>query len=153
MKETGRGAAAEEVASRLHAGAIHLLRRLRQLDGQMGLSPARASALSVIVFGGPATLGTLARAEQVSAPTMTRLVAGMERDGLVRRRGDAADQRLVWVHPTAKGSRVLHEGRQRRVASLAADISTLADADRAALLAAADVLERLFRRPLKSAAE
>src|SRR5437870_5061511 len=70
------------LADRLHSAAIHLLRRLRRHDAAMGLSAARASALSVIVFGGPVTIGHLARAEQVSAPTITRLVLAMERDGL-----------------------------------------------------------------------
>src|SRR6266849_9041139 len=99
-------------ADRLHSAAIHLLRRLRRQDDAMGLTPARASALSIMVFGGPVTLGQLAAAEQVSAPTTTRLIIGMERDGLVRREDDPNDGRVVWLHPTAKGTRLLHEGRQ-----------------------------------------
>src|SRR5712691_9907673 len=87
-------------ADRLHSAAIHLLRRLRRQDEAMGLTPARASALSVLVFGGPVTLGALAQAEQVSAPTVTRLVVGMERDGLVRREADPHDGRVVWLRAT-----------------------------------------------------
>jgi DNA-binding MarR family transcriptional regulator len=132
------------VADRLHSAAIHLLRRLRRHDEAMGLTPARASALSIMVFGGPVTLGNLARAEQVSAPTITRLIVGMERDGLVRRVADDRDGRLVWLHPTAKGTRLLHEGRARRVAALAADVDRLSAADRATLTAAADILERML---------
>src|SRR5436189_6185151 len=84
------------VADRLHSAAIHLLRRLRRHDQAMGLTPARASALSIMVFGGPLTIGTLGRAEQVSAPTVTRLIVGMQRDGLVRRKADPRDRRVVW---------------------------------------------------------
>jgi DNA-binding MarR family transcriptional regulator len=114
----------------------------------MGLTPARASALSIMVFGGgPVTLGQLAAAEQVSAPTVTRLITGMERDGLVRRESDAHDGRLVWLRPTAKGTRLLHEGRRRRVAALAGDIAALDAADRETLAAAADILERILQRP------
>ena len=76
-----------EVADRLHSAAIHLLRRIRKVDEASGLSAARLSALSVLVFGGATTVGALARAEQVSAPTMSRLVSGLERDGFVRPRG------------------------------------------------------------------
>src|ERR1700681_1505433 len=102
------------VADRLHSAAIHLLRRLRRQDVAMGLTAARASALSILVFGGgPVTLGQLAAAEQVSAPTVTRLIAGMERDGLLRRDNDPHDGRVVWIRPTAKGTRLLHEGRRR----------------------------------------
>src|SRR5262249_16478091 len=147
------------VADRLHSAAIHLLRRLRRHDEAMGLTPARASALSIMVFGGPLTLGSLApadqlsgprplgsvaRPEQVSAPTITRLIVGMERDGLVRREADPQDGRVVWLHPTAKGTRVLHEGRQRRVAALADDLGRLNQSDRATVAAAADILERML---------
>lgn len=135
------------VADRLHSAAIHLLRRLRREDVAMSLTPARASALSIMVFGGPVTIGQLAGAEQVSAPTTTRLVAGMERDGLVRREDDPNDGRVVWLHATAKGARLLHEGKRRRVAVLAADLAALDAADRATLAAAADILERVVQRP------
>jgi DNA-binding MarR family transcriptional regulator len=132
------------VADRLHSAAIHLLRRLRRHDEAMGLTPARASALSIMVFGGPVTLGSLARAEQVAAPTITRLIVGMERDGLVRREADPQDGRVVWLHATAKGTRLLHEGRQRRVAALADDLNRLSDGDRATLAAAAEILDRML---------
>src|SRR5580765_3066973 len=133
------------VADRLHSAAIHLLRRLRREDEAMGLTPARASALSVLVFGGrPVTLGAIARAEQVAAPTITRLIGGMERDGLVRREPDAADGRVVWLHATAKGARLLHAGRRRRVAALEADLAGLPPAERDTLAAATAILERVF---------
>jgi DNA-binding MarR family transcriptional regulator len=133
------------IANRLHSAAIHLLRRLRRHDEAMGLSPARASALSVVVFGGPVTIGDLAHAEHVSAPTMTRLILGMERDGLVRRESDGRDGRIVWLHPTAKGTRTLHEGRDRRVTALADQLATLTDRDRRTLASASEILERLLR--------
>src|SRR3989449_5201768 len=94
----------QSIANRLHSAAIHLLRRLRKQDEAMGLSQARASALSVVVFGGPVTIGDLAHAEHVSAPTMTRLVIGMERDGRVRRKRDGRGGRLVLLKPTAEGT-------------------------------------------------
>src|SRR5215510_5890630 len=134
------------LADRLHSAAIRLLRRLRREDEAMGLTPARASALSIMVFGGPVTIGSLAKAEQVTAPTATRLVVGMERDGLVRREDDEQDGRVVWLHPTAKGTRLLHEGRHRRVAALATELARLDGADRKTLSAAADILERMFTR-------
>jgi DNA-binding MarR family transcriptional regulator len=139
------------VAERLHAAAIHLLRRLRRQDDAMGLTPARASALSIMVFGGKVTIGQLAQAEQVSAPTMTRLVVGMERDGLVRRADDPADGRVVWLQATPKGTRILHDGRRRRVAALAEDLAALDAADRDTLAAAADILERVVSRAAAAA--
>ena len=141
-----RPAPDRSVAERLHGAAIQLLRRLRRHDIAMGLTPARASALSIMVFGGRVTIGQLAQAEQVSAPTMTRLVVGMERDGLVRREGDPADGRVVWLDATPKGRRILHAGRARRVAALEDDLAALEESARATLAAAVDILERHVQR-------
>src|SRR5262249_34258472 len=118
-------AAGRGVADRLHSAAIHLLRRLRRHDEAMGLTPARASGLPLLGSGGRVPLGTVARADGVSAPTITRLMVGMERAGRVRRASAAPDGRGVWLQATAKGTRLLHEGRQRRVAALAEDLETL----------------------------
>src|SRR5260370_5591003 len=73
---------AAAVADQLHSAAIRLLRRVRLEDDGMGLTAPLASALSVIVFGGPLPLGALARAEQVRPPTISRVVAQLERRGL-----------------------------------------------------------------------
>ena len=50
-----------EVADQLHSAAIHLLRKLRREDAASGLNAPRLSALSVVVFGGPLTLGDARR--------------------------------------------------------------------------------------------
>lgn len=110
---------AESVADELHSAAIHLLRQLRKEDDASGLSAPRLSALSVVVFGGPLTLGQLARAEQVRPPTMTRIVTGLEKDRLVQRKADRRDKRLTRIEATAKGQKVLAAGRARRVETLA----------------------------------
>lgn len=130
------------LADRLHSAAIHLLRRVRREDRTLGLSAARLSALSVIVFAGPIRISALARAEQVQTPTMTPIVAALERDGLVVREADAADARAALLRATPKGARLMAEGRARRVALLAADLRALQACDRAILAQAADILER-----------
>jgi DNA-binding MarR family transcriptional regulator len=133
----------EAVADRLHSAALHLLRRLRTEDDELGISPPRLSALSVVVIGGPLTIGALAEAEGVKPPTMTRLVDGLEREGLVTRESDPADRRAVRVRATEDGRRVLIEGRGRRVAALAAGLRRLPDRDVATLRRAAELLERV----------
>ena len=135
-----------ELADRLHSAAIHLLRTVRREDGASGLTAPRLSVLSVLVFGGAHTLTQLAEAEQVRPPTMTRLVQALEADGLVRRERDGSDARVVRIHPTAKGRRLLLEGRTRRVAALAALLDGLPSADRRKLGMAAGILERLVGR-------
>jgi DNA-binding MarR family transcriptional regulator len=136
-----------DVADRLHSAAIHLLRRLRAEDDASGLTAPRLSALSVIVFRGPLTLGELAAAEQVSPPTISRLVAGLERDGLVRRSPGSGDRRIHMVSATAAGRRLLAHGRRRRVAKLAVSVAALPAADRSALERAIGVMEKVGRVP------
>ncbi|HEX9729358.1 MAG TPA: MarR family transcriptional regulator [Gemmatimonadales bacterium] len=132
-------------ADRLHSAAIHLLRRLRQEDAAGGLTAPRLSALSVVVFAGPVTLGELATAEQVTPPTITRIARDLEREGLVDRLPDPADGRVQRLRATSKGRRLLQEGRNRRVARLARDLRLLGRADRALVARAADVIERVAR--------
>lgn len=134
------------VADALHSAAIHLLRWLRREDERTGLSAPRLSALSVVVFAGPVTLGELAAAEQVRPPTMTRLTRALEAEGLVRRERDAKDRRITRLHPTDRGRRILLEGRARRVESLARQIAGLGAGDRATLARAAEIIERLVAR-------
>lgn len=136
---------ASAAADRLHSAAIHLLRRLRKVDDASGLSAPRLSALSVVVFGGPLTLGALAAAEQVRPPTMTRLARALEAAGLVTLTPDEADRRVTLVAATARGRRVLAEGRTRRVALLTERVAELAPEDRAVLARAAELMELLSR--------
>jgi DNA-binding MarR family transcriptional regulator len=130
-------------ADRLHSAAIHLLRRLRRTDPLTGISAAQLSVLSVLL-GGRRTIGELATAEQVQPPTMSRLVREMESAGLVARARDQDDGRVVWISSTAAGAQLLAQGRELRVATLARQIAALPPADRAALLAGLDVLERVL---------
>ena len=135
------------LADRLHSAAIHLLRRVRREDEAIGLSAARLSALSVIVYGGPIRVSALARAEQVRTPTMTPIVAALEREGLVAREADASDGRASLLRATPRGARVMQEGRRRRVARLAQELSRLPARDRQTLDEAVAILERVFGPP------
>jgi len=139
-------ASVERTADRLHSAAIHLLRRVRASDAETGLSPARLSALSVLVFGGPRTISELANAEQVRLPTMSALVRGLEDDGLVARRHDRSDRRAVVVRATARGARLLHQGRRRRVEGLAARLRGLDARELKTLGEAAQLIEQALGR-------
>jgi DNA-binding MarR family transcriptional regulator len=132
------------LADQIHSAAIHLLRHLRKEDNASGLSAPRLSALSVVVFGGPVTLGQLARAEQVKPPTMTRIVTGLENDGLARREGDKRDKRLTRIYATPKGRKVLLAGRARRVELLARAVENLSARQLADLRRGAQLLRELI---------
>ncbi len=64
------------------------------------------------------TLSDLASAEQVSRPTMTRLVQALEREGFLQRTPDPIDGRIARVAATPRGLKVMREGRERRVQML-----------------------------------
>src|SRR5881275_1175574 len=134
-----------ETADKLHSAAIHLLRRLRVRDRESGVGPAQLSALSVLVFGGPRSLGELADAEQVRPPTMSRIVAGLERAGLVRRHA-TEDGRRVRLEASAKGRKILEAGRQRRVESLAKALASFTDKEQRQLGELTDLLREVIRK-------
>jgi DNA-binding MarR family transcriptional regulator len=133
-----------DTADRLHSAAIHLLRRLRVRDRESGVGPAQLSALSVLVLGGgPRSLGELAEVEQVRPPTMSRIVVGLERAGLVRRR-ETEDGRRMHLEATAKGTRILQEGRRRRVESLAKAVAALPEKDQQQLVELVAFLQQVI---------
>jgi DNA-binding MarR family transcriptional regulator len=134
----------DDLADRLHSAAVHLLRRVATVDPKSGLSPARLSALSVIVYAGPLTMTQLARAERVSPATITSTVTGLESAGLVTRSRTGPDARSVTVQATEAGRKVLAEGRRRRVAVLADGLAQLSHEDRKALATGLYALEKLL---------
>jgi DNA-binding MarR family transcriptional regulator len=109
------------------------------------LSAPRLSALSVIIYRGPISLTELAKAEGVTAPTMTRLVQALVRAELVEKSVLHTDNRVVLLRPTPAGRRTLDIARANRLAALEELLDRL-DADQAALVArAVETLEPLFR--------
>ena len=133
-----------EVVDLVHSASIHLLRRAAEADRASGLGPARLSALSVVVFRGPLTLGELAAAEHVRPPTMTGIVNGLERDGLVRRRPSGHDRRAVLIEATAAGKKLLQRARGARIDLIEDRLGDLSPAQLETIARAARLLEDRF---------
>ena len=132
-----------ELASRLRLAVTRLARRLRtQLPGE--LSPSQLATMATVERLGPVTLGELSAAERVKPPTMTKIVACLEDQGLVSRTVDPSDRRVARVEATAEGRRFLDHSRRQKDAYLAERLRGLDPADREALERAAAVLERLL---------
>lgn len=134
-----------DVAYRLHSAVLHLMRRIRREDEATGLSAPRVSALACVVFGGPRTLTELAYMEQVSMPTMSALVAGLEEEGCVRREGSGQDKRVTFVHATTKGKRIMLRDQARRAAFLADRLIALPAHDLDTLDRAARLMLKLYK--------
>jgi DNA-binding MarR family transcriptional regulator len=118
-----------DVATRLNTVSIHLIRRARSADTALGVPPGQLSALSVLVFGGKRTIAQLAEAEQVTSPTMTRIVDRLEQASLAERQPHPQDGRATLVRATSKGRRVMERGRQRRVDVITDLLDRLSDDD------------------------
>lgn len=118
-----------EVADAIHSAAIRVLRIVRAADAKTQIGPAQLSALSVLVFAGPKTLGELSDAEQVKAPTMSRIVQALVRQRLADRVRLPEDRRAVRIAATRRGHKLLVAGRNRRVQLLAQRLSSLAPDD------------------------
>ena len=137
-----------DAADSFHSAAIHALRHVRREDPATGVSPAQLSALSVLVFGGPRTLGELAAAEQVRPATMTRIAQSLVEDGYATRKRDPDDGRVVRLTATAKGRQVMRQGRERRVANLARLLGRLSADEIARVHDAAELVERALAQEL-----
>lgn len=133
---------AYRIGDLLHSAAIHLLRKVRAQDRSAGIGPAQLSALSVLVFGGPRSLKELAEAEQVRPPTMSRIVVGLERTRLVRRK-TTNDKRRMLLEATARGAKILHEGRRRRVEMLVHALREFSEDEQREAAAAAEFMRKL----------
>jgi DNA-binding MarR family transcriptional regulator len=136
-----------DLANDLNSRAIHLLRRISMDDAADGVTAARASALSVLVYGGASTLGDLARRERVATPTMSRLIDAMVREGLVTRETVPDNRRTLRLEASARGRELTERGRARRISRLADDLAVLSDRDLRALERAVAILGRLSPPP------
>lgn len=128
------------VAEAIHAAAIRILRIVRVEDIKAGIGPAQLSALSILVFLGPKTMGELAEAEQVKAPTMTRIVEALVRQQLANRATSGSDRRSLRIAATPKGRKLLLASRDRRVQALAKRLENLSDGELIMLERAAQLL-------------
>jgi DNA-binding MarR family transcriptional regulator len=131
-----------EIAARLRLSATRLARRLRK-ESTGGLTPSQLSALNAVHLRGPLTLGELADQERVAPPSITKVVAKLEADGLIERSTDPQDRRVSRVRVTRDGDALLSETRRRKTAWLAARIGALEPAERERLAAALDAIDRI----------
>jgi len=133
-----------EAAEDVREGVVRLSHRLRMLRQTHGVSPSGIALLSRLYRGGPATPKALAEAESAAPQTLTRVIAALEEQGLVRRRPDPDDGRGAILEITADGRVVLRSHAAVHVAWLAEAITAeLTQAEQELLRVAADLLDRL----------
>jgi DNA-binding MarR family transcriptional regulator len=141
------GVEAERVAT-LFGQVMRLQRRASPRDWmELDLSMAQMKAMFVLHHDGPAKVSDLAEALGVSAPSMTGTLERLVRHGLIERRDDPSDRRLVINALTPAGQALverLHQGRrQRLLAALARLDAPSIDALERGLLALREALEAI----------
>lgn len=136
------GTTPEELADELRLNVTRLARQMRR-QSDTDMTPTQLAALATIERAGPMPIGALAEAEQIGAPTATKIVDKLEAAGQVERTADPTDRRVTLVGITAAGLELLRDLRARKTAWLATRLSALAPDELAALAAASRILERL----------
>jgi DNA-binding MarR family transcriptional regulator len=136
------GTTTPTLGSQLRLAVLRLSRRLRQ-ESAGEVTASQLSALAVLAKHGELSLGELAAIERIAPPSMTRIAARLEEQGLLERRVDAADRRVARVAVSAAGEALLMETRTRRDAFLAARLQDFTPEERTILARAIPLLERL----------
>ena len=136
------------LATALRISVSRLARRLRVERTEPGpdgvaLSDTQLAALAALERHGAMTPGELAEHEKVQPPSMTRVIAALSDWGLVTRAPHATDRRQVVLTVTPAGRELVTRTRRRREAWLARRLAELTPQERAALRAAAPILEKL----------
>ena len=98
-----------DTANQLHHSALRLFRLLMADRTSKGLSPAKLSVLGLLYREGAATATALAAYLRVQPQSLTRLIADLERQGLISRRPDEEDHRRNLLEITDAGAGLLTE--------------------------------------------
>jgi DNA-binding MarR family transcriptional regulator len=132
-----------DLANELRPVLLRLARRVSRESNAFGISAAHVALLGAIHKTAGVTAGELAEREQVSAPAMSRHLAGLEDAGLISRKR-AEDRRRAPLLLTDEGRRVLRSVRRQRTAWLAERLDQLPDESRWAIEAAIEPLQSLL---------
>jgi DNA-binding MarR family transcriptional regulator len=134
-----------EVAGLLREAITRVNRRLRQTRPVGDLTIAQVSALQSLDLAGALTPRELAEAERVAPPTITKIVARLEEQGLVARTPHPTDGRQAILSPSPQGRRLTAEYRRRRDEWLAQRLAKLSPQERETVQRAAEILNRIAK--------
>jgi DNA-binding MarR family transcriptional regulator len=124
---------------------MRLARRLRSERSDDSLTLSQMATLGTIERHGALTLRELADHEKVQPPSMSRIVAALEEQGLLTRTPHPTDGRQALIAMTGAARDLIREDRRRRDAWLARRLRDLGPQERETLRSAAAILETLAR--------
>lgn len=134
---------ATELATQLRLALGRLSRRLRDTAAGHELTPTQISVLFMVVRHGPLGLKQLAELEDLNPTMLSRVVAELERRGLLTRAPDPADRRAAVAAATADGVALRERIQRERAETLGRELARLDPAQLAALEQALPVLDQL----------
>lgn len=133
----------EEIAASLYLSINKLTQRLRHITLPRGFTPERLRTLATINAHGPISVTGLAAMERVRPATVSRMIASLEGEGLIRRREVKHDKRSVLISTTPKGRQMYFRANQEYMKRIRSAIGGL-DAEEVELVRSlAALLEQL----------
>jgi DNA-binding MarR family transcriptional regulator len=132
-----------DLAGRLRLSVVRLNRRLRSQRTDESISLTHLSAMATLKRCGSMTPSELAASERVRPPSMTRVIAALEEEELVSRRGHPTDGRQSIIELSAKGTDLLAAENSARERWLDKRLAELTEDERAALARATEIIDRM----------
>ncbi|QDU60482.1 putative HTH-type transcriptional regulator YusO [Planctomycetes bacterium Pan216] len=120
----------QELASVVAEFGKSYARWLRDQLEHTGTTPARARLMMVLKCGGAQKMSRIGEQLSVTPRSVTKLVDGLEREGLVAREPSPHDRRATLVHLTESGERVCKESMLANHAAAAELYDELSERER-----------------------
>jgi DNA-binding MarR family transcriptional regulator len=136
-----RPAAVSSLAGELRLACMRISRRVRY-ESTDTIAPHHFSVMCRLEEGAR-TPGELAEIERVSAPSMTRTVAGLVELGWVARAADPTDRRQVILSLTDQARQVLRDTRRKRDAWMVVRVARLTPEEQSVLQQASAILTKV----------
>lgn len=133
----------DQAASLVRLATVRLSRRMRAQKSDDRVTDSQMTVLMHLAKHGSMTLSELAGAERISAPSMNRTVDCLEADGHVVRTPDPVDRRKTNIAATATGQQIVAATLHKRNAWLTERMLELTDDERATLIAASEIMDRI----------
>ena len=147
-QKSDKNADLAEEARAIRASVTRLQRRMRAARGDMSIGLSAYSVLACIFQHGPISAGDLADRERLQPQSLTRILARLEKDKFISRTQDKTDLRRARLLITPKGMQFLHRNALDQEAWLKRAIAeTLSESERAMLLIAAQLIDRIAASP------
>lgn len=132
-----------DLAGRVRLMVVRLYRRVQSEHARSALSGVQISALDSLSRFGPLTPRELSVCERVQPPTMTKLIASLECDGLITRETHPKDRRQLILRVTSEGEQALASAVRTTEEWLGKRLAELPEDDRATVTAAVEVINKL----------